>query len=134
MKSGLNDCLTLEANLDQTARAFIQDIFMSMFDEGVVAVVPVDTDVELNETGSFDILSMRVGKVVEWHPNHVKVQVYNERAGQKQDVMVAKRSVAIVENPLYAVMNEPNSTLQRLIRKLTILDAVDEKTGSGKLI
>lgn len=133
IKSGLNNCLTLEANLDQTARAFIQDIFISMFDEGVIAVVPVDTDIKLNETGSFDILSMRVGKIVEWHPYHVKVRVYNELTGRKEDVMVAKRSVSIVENPLYAVMNEPNSTMQRLIRKLAILDAVDEKTGSSKM-
>lgn len=133
IKSGLNDCLTIEANLDQTGRSFIQDVVMSMFDEGVVAIVPVDTSLDPTKTNSYDILSMRTGKIIEWFPRHVKVKVYNDRTGKKEDIILPKKSVAIVENPLYAVMNEPNSTLQRLIKKLNILDAIDEQSGSGKL-
>lgn len=131
--SCLNDCLTLEANIDQTSRAFYQDIVMSMFGEGCVALVPVDTTINPNETGSFDILSMRTGKIIEWYPTRVKVNVYNERTGKREDIIIDKKAVAIVENPLYAVMNEPNSTLQRLMRKLALLDIVDEQTSSGKL-
>jgi len=132
MNSTLNDCLSLEANLDQTGRAFIQDIVQSMLDEGCVAIVPVDTDDDPEE-GSWKIETMRTGKILEWYPQHVKVRVYNEQTGKKEDVLVSKRTVAIVENPFYAVMNEPNSTMQRLIRKLNILDAIDEQSGSGKL-
>ena len=131
--SKLNNCLNLEANIDQTGRAFIQDVVMSMFDEGCVAIVPVDTTFDPRVTGSFDILSMRTGKIVEWFPQHVKVNVYNEATGRKEDVILSKRAVCIIENPLYAIVNEPNSTLQRLIRKLNILDAIDEQSGSGKL-
>lgn len=130
--SGLNTCLNLEANIDQSGRAFIQDIVMSMFDEGCVAIIPVDTDRD-PETGSFEISSMRTGKIVEWYPRHVKVRVYNDQTGRKQDIVISKDSVAIIENPLYAVINEPNSTMQRLIRKLNLLDAVDEQSSSGKL-
>ena len=133
VKSGLNDCLTVEANIDQTGRSFIQDVVMSMFDEGAVAIVPVDTSVDPRKTNSFDILSMRTGKILEWYPAHVKVQVYNDRTGRKEDLVLPKRSVAIIENPLFAVINEPNSTMQRLVRKLNILDAIDEQSGSGKL-
>lgn len=131
--SGLNTCLNVEANIDQTGRAFIQDIVMSMMDEGCVAIVPVDTTDDPTKTGSYDIHSMRTGKVLEWYPRHVKVQVYNDRTGQKEDLVLPKSTVAIIENPLYAVVNEPNSTLQRLIRKLNLLDAIDEQSGSGKL-
>lgn len=131
--SGLNQCLNLEANIDQTGRAFIQDIVMSMFDEGSVAVVPVDTTVDPEVTGSYDILSMRTGKILEWYPTHVKVRLYNDRSGRKEDIPVPKSTVCIIENPLYSVMNEPNSTMQRLIRKLSLLDVTDEKTASGKL-
>lgn len=131
--SGLNNCLNLEANIDQTGRAFIQDIVMSMFDEGCVAIVPVDTTDDPNITGSYDINTMRTGKILEWRPRHVKVRVYNDRTGQKEDILVAKDTVAIIENPLYAVINEPNSTMQRLIRKLNLLDVVDEQSSSGKL-
>lgn len=130
--TGLNNCLTLEANIDQTSRAFIQDVVMSMFDEGVVAIVPVDTDSD-PETGSFDINTMRTGKILEWYPRHVKVRVYNDRTGNKEDIWMAKSSVGIIENPLYAVINESNSTMQRLIRKLNLLDYIDEQSGSGKL-
>ncbi len=133
VKSGLNNCLTLEANLDQTARAFVHDIVMSMMDEGCVAIVPVDTTLNPEATGGYDIVTMRVGQVLEWYPQHVKVRVYNDRRGEKEDILLPKSMVGIVENPLYAVMNEPNSTLQRLIRKLNLLDAVDEQAGSGKL-
>lgn len=133
IKSGLNDCLTVEANIDQSGRSFIQDVVMSMFDEGAVAIVPVDTSIDPMESNSYDILSMRTGKILEWYPAHVKVRVYNDRTGKKEDIILPKRSVAIVENPLYAVINEPNSTMQRLIRKLNILDAIDEQSGSGKL-
>lgn len=131
--SSLNNCLTLEANLDQTARAFIQDAVMSMFDEGSVAIVPVDTTGDPNKTGSYDVETMRTGKIVEWYPQHVKVSVYNERIGRREEIFMDKSAVAIIENPLYAVMNEPNSTLQRLMRKLVLLDSVDEQTSSGKL-
>lgn len=133
MKSTLNECLTLEANLDQTGRAFIQDVVMSMLDEGVVAIVPVDTDINPKETGSYDILSMRTGKIIEWYPQHVKVRLYDERTGKHEDVLLHKRNVGIVENPLYAVINENNSTLQRLMRKLSLLDIVDEQSSAGKL-
>ena len=130
--SGLNNCLNLEANIDQTGRAFLQDVVMSMFDEGCVAIVPVDTTSNPEE-GSFDIKTMRTGKIVEWYPRHVKVKVYNDRTGQKEDLILPKETVAIIENPLYAVINEPNSTMQRLIRKLNLLDVVDEQSSSGKL-
>lgn len=133
IESGLNNCLNLEANIDQTGRAFVQDIVMSMLDEGCVAIVPVDTTFNPKETGSFDISTMRTGKILEWYPQHVKVRVYNDRKGEKEDIFVPKSTVAIVENPFYSVMNEPNSTMQRLIRKLNLLDAIDEQSGSGKL-
>lgn len=131
--SGLNECLTLRANKDQTARAFIQDIVMSALDEGCVAIIPVDTTENPKQTSSYDILSMRTGKVVEWFPNDVLVRVYNDQTGEKQDVRLPKRCVAIVENPMYAVINEPNSTMQRLVHKLNLLDFIDEQNGSGKL-
>lgn len=133
VKDGLNNCLTLEANLDQTSRAFIQDAVLSMFDEGCIAIVPVDTSIDPNKSTSFDIQSMRVGKITQWYPEHVRVQVYNEKRGIKEELIVPKRMVSIIENPFYAVMNEANSTLQRLIRKLNILDAIDEQSGAGKL-
>lgn len=133
IQSGLNNILTVEANIDQTAKAFIQDVVLSMFDEGVVAVVPVDTTINPALSGSFDVQTMRTGKVVQWYPDSVRVSVYNEKKGLKQDIPLPKKTVAIIENPLYAVMNEPNSTLARLIRKLNILDAIDEQSGSGKL-
>lgn len=133
IKSGLNECLSLEANLDQTGRAFIQDVVMSMMDEGCVAIVPVDTDDDPDDTKGYQILSMRVGRIRDWYPRHVRVEVYNENTGRKQEIIVPKDTVAIVENPLYAVINEPNSTMQRLIRKLNLLDAVDEQSSSGKL-
>lgn len=132
INSGLNSCLTLEANVDQTSRAFIQDVVMSMFDEGSVAIVPVDTDRD-PKIGSFDIYSLRTAKILEWYPRHVKVRVYNDRTGEQEDLVLAKSEVAIIENPLYAVINEPNSTMQRLIRKLALLDRVDEESSSGKL-
>lgn len=131
--SELNNCLTVEANLDQTGRAFIQDVVMSMLDEGCVAIVPVETTLNPEITGSYDILSMRTGKILEWYPSHVKVRVYNEKTGRKEDIVLPKNTVGIVENPLYAVINEPNSTMQRLIRKLNLLDVVDEQSSSGKL-
>lgn len=131
--SGLNRCLSLEANIDQTGRAFIQDAIMSMLDEGCIAIVPVDTDLNPNDTGGYDILSLRVGKIVEWFPKDVKVRLYNDQTGEKQEVRLPKKMVAIVENPLYAVINEPNSTMKRLIRKLNLLDVIDEQSGSGKL-
>lgn len=131
--SSLNTCLTLTANKDQTGRAFIQDVVMSMLDEGSVAIVPVDTTSDPTVTGSYDIESMRTGKIVEWYPDHVKVRLYNDRTGNKEDIMLPKSVVAIIENPLFAVMNEPNSTMQRLIRKLNLLDIIDEKSGSDKL-
>ena len=133
IKSGLNTCLTLDANVDQTGRAFIQDVVVSMLDEGCVAIVPVDTTVDPTKTGSYDIESLRVGKIITWYPRHVRVRVYNDRTGQKEEITLPKSTVAIIENPLFAVMNEPNSTLQRLIRKLNLLDVVDEQSGSGKL-
>lgn len=131
--SKLNSCLNLEANVDQTGRAFIQDVVMSMLDEGCVAIVPVDTTLDPRITGSYDILSMRTGKIVEWRPTQVKVRLYNDKTGKKDDIWLPKEMVAIIENPLYAIVNEPNSTLQRLIRKLNLLDVVDEQSGSGKL-
>jgi len=131
--SDLNNCLTLEANIDQTGRAFIQDIAMSMMDEGVVAIVPTDTSDNPNDTGSFDILTMRTGKIVQWMPRHIQANVYNERSGQQQQIILSKSTTGIVENPLYAVMNEPNSTMQRLIRKLNLMDVIDEQNSSGKL-
>lgn len=131
--SGLNRCLTLEANIDQAARAFRQDIAATLLEKGVAAIVPVDTTVNPGITGSFDIKTMRVGHVVGWLPKHVRVSLYNEAEGRRQEIMLEKKYVAIVENPLYSVMNEPNSTLQRLVRKLNLLDAVDEQTSSGKL-
>lgn len=130
--SNLNACLSLEANVDQTGRAFIQDVVMSMFDEGVVAIVPIETDRD-PDAGSFEIYSMRTGKILEWFPRHVRIRVYNDRTGRKEDIIVAKDTVAIIENPLYAVINEPNSTMQRLIRKLNLLDIIDEQSSSGKL-
>lgn len=133
IKSGLNTCLNLEANVDQSGRAFIQDIVMSMLDEGCVAIVPVETDKDPNLTDSYDIYSMRTGKVIEWYPRHVKVRLYDDRTGNKKDIVLSKKIVSIVENPLYAVINEPNSTMQRLIRKLSLLDVTDEQTASGKL-
>ena len=131
--SSLNNCLNLEANLDQTGRAFIQDVVISMFDEGCVAVVPVDTSIDPEISGSYNIESMRTGKILEWYPKHVKVRVYNENTGIKEDIKLPKSSVSIIENPLFAVVNEPNSTLQRLMRKLALLDVVDEQTSAGKL-
>lgn len=131
--SKLNECLSLSANIDQTGRAFMQDVVMSMLDEGCVAIVPVDTDVNPDDTSSYEILSMRTGKVTQWYPEYVRVQVYNDRTGRKEEILRPKSSVAIIENPLYAVMNEPNSTMQRLIKKLNLLDAIDEQSGSGKL-
>lgn len=133
MDTSLNECLSVEANIDQTGRAFMQDVVMSMFDEGSVAIVPTDTSNNPALTDSYDIYSMRTGKVLEWYPKSVKVRVYNERTGEKEDIVVPKRTVAIIENPLFAIMNEPNSTLQRLIRKLNLLDYIDDQSGSGKL-
>ena len=131
--SGLDNILVLDANLDQTGRAFIQDAVMSMFDEGVVALMPTETSIAPNETGSFDILSMRTAKIIAWYPKHVKLRFYNEETGKQQEMIMHKRNVAIIENPFYAVMNEPNSTLQRLIRKLVLLDSIDEQSSAGKL-
>lgn len=133
LNTGLNDCFNLSANLDQTGRAFKQDIYMSLLDEGCIAIVPIETDLNPNDTSSYDITSMRTGKIVEWKPDTVTVRVYNERTGNREDIVVNKKTVAIVENPLYAVINEKNSTMQRLVRKLNILDAIDEQSGSGKL-
>ena len=131
--SGLHNCLNVEANIDQTGRAFLQDVVMSMLDEGCVAIVPVDTTVNPAVSGSYDINTMRTGKIIEWYPAHVRIRVYNDRKGIHEEVTLPKSSVAIIENPLYAVINEPNSTMQRLIRKLNLLDVVDEQTSSGKL-
>ena len=131
--STLNDALTVDANVDQTGRALVQDAVMSLLDEGCVAIVPTDTSTNPNDTASYNILELRVGKVLEWYPDKVKVQVYNERVGKKQEVVLPKRMVALVENPFYAVMNQQNSIAQRLIRKLNLLDQVDEQSGSGKL-
>ena len=131
-RSHLSSALTLEANIDQTGREFIQDLVLSMFDEGVVAAVPTDADRDIRK-GTYDVMELRVGKILQWFPKHVKVRVYNENTGHKEDLILPKRSVAIITNPLYAVMNQPNSTLQRLIKKLTLLDAIDEQTSVGKL-
>lgn len=131
--STLNNCLNLEANIDQTASAFVQDVIMSMLDEGCVAIVPIDTLGDPNKTESYEILTMRTAKILEWKPYHVRIRVYNDRTGLTVDKWVDKKTVAIIENPLYAIINEPNSTMQRLIRKLSLLDVTDEKTASGKL-
>lgn len=131
--SGLNTCLTLEANKDQTGRAFMQDIVMSMLDEGCVAIVPVDTTRDPKKTDSYEIHTMRTGKILEWFPNHVRVRLYNDRTGRREDLLLPKSTIGIVENPLYAIFNEPNSTMQRLIRKLSLMDSVDEQSSSGKL-
>ena len=133
INSKLKNCLTLEANIDQTGRAFIHDAAMSMLDEGKVALVPIDTTFNPDITGSYDIETIRTGRILEWFPAHVRVRVYNDKKGMTEDIIVPKKTVSIVENPLYAVMNEPNSTMQRLIRKLNLLDAIDEQSGSGKL-
>ena len=133
IRSGLNDCLSFEANIDQTGRAFLQDVYMSMLDEGCIAIVPVDTTIDPKITGSYDINSMRTAKILEWKPTEVRVRLYNDRTGNKEELWLPKSMVAIVENPLYAVINEKNSTMQRLIRKLNILDAIDEQSGAGKL-
>ena len=131
--SCLNNCFSVEANIDQTGRAFIQDVVMSMLDEGCVAIVPVDTTADPTITSSYDVITMRTGKILEWYPQHIKVRVYNEQTGLKEDRVIPKNITAIIENPLYAVINEPNSTMQRLIRKLNLLDVVDEQSSSGKL-
>ena len=131
--SSLNECLKVEANIDQTGRAFMQDIVVSMLDEGVVAIVPVDTDYNPNETNSYDILSMRTGKIINWYPQHVKVRLYNENTGRHEDILLSKHDVGIIENPFYALFNEPNSVNQRLIRKLALIDITDERVASGKL-
>ena len=133
ISSGLNDCLSLNANVDQTGRSMIFDGIISMFDEGCVAFVPVDTSLDINKTGSFDVLTMRTGKVVQWQPEKVRVEVYDDRDGKHKEVTVPKEHVAIVENPFYAVMNEPNSVLKRLVHKMNILDAIDDQSGSAKL-
>lgn len=133
MESSLNSCFTSEANIDQTGRSFIQDIVMSMLDEGCVAIIPVDTTFNPEVTGSYDIQTMRTGKILEWYPAHIRVRLYNDKIGRKEEITVSKSIAAIVENPLYAVINEPNSTMQRLIRKLNLLDVIDEQSGSGKL-
>ena len=133
MNTSLNSCLTLSANTDQTGRAFIQDAVMSMLDEGCVAIVPIDTTTDPNISDSYDILTMRTAKILDWYPNHVRIRVYNEKTGRQEETIVPKKMVAIVENPLYAVINEPNSTMQRLVRKLGLLDVTDEQTASGKL-
>lgn len=133
INSELNRCLTLESNIDQTSRAFFQDVILSMMDEGCVAIIPTDTTANPLKTGSYDILSLRTGSILEWFPNHVRVRAYNERTGHKEDVTLRKDTVAIIENPFYAVINEQNSTMQRLVRKLNLLDVVDEQSSSGKL-
>lgn len=133
INSSLNECFNVEANLDQTGRGFKQDVYMSTMDEGCIAIVPIDTSVNPKNTGSYDILSMRTGKILEWRPDKVKIRLYNEKTGKREDLWINKRNCSIVENPLYAVMNEPNSTMNRLKRKLALLDAMDEKTCSGKL-
>lgn len=131
--SGINNCLTIEANIDQTGRTFIQDVIHSMLDEGVVAIVPVDTTSDPTISDSYDVMTMRTGRVLQWYPQHVKVEVYNELSGRREELTLEKRMISLVENPFYSVMNEPNSTMQRLIRKLTLLDILDEKNSSGKL-
>lgn len=133
INSDLNRCLNLRANVDQTGRAFLQDVVMSLLDEGSVAIVPVDTSFDPDLSDSYKIFSMRVGKITDWYPSYIKVKLYNEKTGEKREVFVPKSSTAIIENPFYSVMNEPNSTMQRLIRKLGILDVIDEQSGSGKL-
>ena len=130
---GLNTCLTLEANIDQTSRAFFQDAVLSMFDNGAVALVPIDTNVDPRISTSFEIGTLRIGKILQWMPQHITVEVYNDHTGRKEELTLPKRMCAIVQNPFYVVMNEPNSTLQRLVRKLNLLDAIDEQSGSGKL-
>lgn len=131
--SGLNNCLTVEANLDQAARAFRQDVALTVLEKGVAAIVPVDTSISPLSSGGYNILTMRVGDIVQWYPKHVKISLYNEEKGTREEITLPKTMIAIVENPLYSVMNEPNSTLQRLIRKLNMLDAIDEQSASGKL-
>lgn len=133
VKDGLNNCISFSANIDQTGRAFIQDAVQSMLDDGVVALVPIDTDINPDRTDSYDILTMRTAKILEWYPKHIKIRVYNDRRGEKEDIIVPKEKSAIIENPFYAVMNEHSSTMHRLIRKLNILDAIDEQSGAGKL-
>ena len=133
INSGLNNCLSLSANIDQTGRSFLQDAYMSLLDEGCVALVPVDTSIDPRYSSSYDIETMRTGKIVQWYPQHVKVQLYNDRKGEREEIMLPKSMVAIVENPFYEVMNKPNSTMQRLARKLNLLDVVDEQSSSGKL-
>lgn len=133
MDSGLQNCLNVEANIDQTGRAFLQDVVMSMLDEGCVAIVPVDTTIDPAKSGSYEINTLRTGKILEWYPAHVRVRVYNDQKGIHEEVTLPKSMVGVIENPLYAVINEPNSTMQRLIRKLSLLDVVDEQTSSGKL-
>lgn len=133
INSGLNNCFNLEANIDQTSRSFVQDVVLSMLNEGCVALVPVDTTINPNKSNSYDILTLRTGKIVEWYPRKVKINVYNDRTGKHEDIIMDKTTVGIIENPFYAVMNEHNSTLQRLIRKLALLDSIDEQSGSGKL-
>jgi hypothetical protein len=131
--SGLNECLTVEANIDQSHRAFKQDVFESMLDEGIIAMVPVETTLDPRQTESYDVVSMRVGKITEWRPQQVKIQLYNDKTGRKEEIWMNKRNVAIVENPMYPIVNEPNSTLKRLVRKLNLLDVIDEQSGSGKM-
>src|SRR3954468_24843680 len=131
--SGLDNCLTVEANLDQAARAFRQDIAMTLLDDGIAAVVPVDTSISPQQSGGFDILTLRVGEIVTWYPRHVRISLYNEATANREEITLQKSAVAIVENPLYSVMNEPNSTLQRLLNKLNLLDAIDQQSASGKL-
>ena len=133
MVSGLNYCLNTEANVDQTPKAFIHDIVMSMFDEGVVAVVPVETTLDPSLSGAFEVNTLRVGRIIQWYPQHVRVRLYNDNTGMQEELTLPKKTVAIIENPFYSVMNEPNSTLKRLLRKLAILDAIDEQSGAGKL-
>ena len=132
-EDGLHNCLTLEANKDQTGRAFLQDVVMSMMDEGCVAIIPIDTTDDPADTDSYGILTMRTGKILEWYPNHVLVRAYNDRTGRQEDIKLPKSTIAIIENPFFAVMNESSSTMQRLIRKLNLLDSIDEQSGSGKL-
>lgn len=133
MKSGLNSCLTLEANIDQTGRDLMLDIVTSMLDEGVVAVVPIDTDIGPEKTDSYKIESMRTGKILEWFPKHIRVRMYDERTGRKEEIVIPKKIAAIIQNPFYSVMNEPNSTMKRLVRKMALLDIIDEQQGSGKM-
>lgn len=133
VESGLDNCLSLEANIDQTGRAFLHDVFLSMLEEGVVAIVPTDTSSDPRVNGSYNILTMRTGQIKEWYPEHVRVSVFNEKKGYREDIMLPKKMVGIVENPFYSVMNERNSVMQRLIRKLSLLDSIDEQSGSGKL-